>query len=350
VVHAGDDLRAMGIDVRSVTVPHPLRWGNCLSGWFGSTPLRILHCQSGKLLRQFLGDLRTGQYDFLHVDRFRMAPYAIQAAQFFRGPITIDLPDALSLYYQRAVQNPRNPFKAVVDRRENRTIPLYENELLSHDFTCIVCSEVDRDHLLQTAESARIEVIPHMVDIEEFHPRKRENDEIRLTFTGTLYYLPNIDGLLWFRQEVMPFLSDLDVQTSVVGFGATSELNEVKEDKHFVFTGYVNKMSEYLYEEDIYLCPIRIAAGVRNKLLEAFAAGMATVSTPMGYEGIPCKPDEHLLVANTAKDFADAVRYLLKNPDEKARLGKNAREFVQQRYSPAAFGNQINALFPSKFS
>ncbi len=350
VVQAAADLRAMEIDVRPVSLPRPLRWGNCLAGWFGSTPLRILHCRSGALQNQFLTDLRTGSYDLLFVDRFRMAPYAAAAREFFAGPVIVDLPDALSLYYKRAVQNPRNRFKAMVDRRENRTIPLYERELLSRDFTSVVCSEVDRDHLTHMVDSAHIEVIPHMVDTQEFHPRKRSDEKTCLTFTGTLYYLPNIDGLLWFREEVLPLLSGVEVETTVVGFGATSELNEIQEDKRFIFTGYVEKMAECLYENDIYLCPIRIAAGVRNKLLEAFAAGMATVSTTMGYEGIPCIPNEHLLVADTAQDFAAAVRYLLQNPSEKARLGRNARELVQHRYSAEAFGRGINRLLQDHFA
>ncbi len=344
VTHAEEDLRALGIEVRPVSVPRPVRWGNCLMGWFGSTPLRILHCRSQNLLEQFLNDLRTGGYDHLHVDRFRMAPYAMKAREFFQGPVTIDLPDALSLYYERAVQNPRNRFKAIVDQRESKTIPLYERELLTRDFCCVVCSEVDRDHLLHMAGSGHIEVIPHTVDTGEFHPRRRGDKETRLTFTGTLYYLPNIDGLLWFRDEVMPYLSGLKIETTVIGFGATSELSEIKEDKRFQFTGYVKNMAEFLFVDDIYLCPIRIAAGVRNKLLEAFAAGMATVSTTMGYEGIPCKPNEHLLVADNAKDFAEAVQYLIQNPEEKARLGRNARDLVLQRYSTAAFGRGINRL------
>jgi len=337
----------MGIDVRPVAIARPLRWANCLKGWFGNTPLRILHCQSGALLSQFLNDLRHGGYDRLHIDRFRMAPYAIQARDFFDGPVMIDLPDALSLYYERAVQNPRNRFKAIVDRRESKTIPLYEKELLGRDFACVVCSEVDREHLLRTVNTARIEVIPHMVDTVEFSPRRRGDGETHLTFTGTLYYLPNIDGLLWFHDEVMPYLKEVPVRTTVVGFGATSELDRIKENKSFLFTGYVKNMAEFLFEEDIYLCPIRIAAGVRNKLLEAFSAGMATISTTMGYEGIPCQPGEHLLVADTAQEFANAIRHLLRNPDEKARLGRNARELVQKRYSPEAFGRNVDDLLSS---
>lgn len=345
MVHAQKDLEAMGIDVRPVDLPRPLRWANCLAGWFGSTPLRILHCRSGALLRQLMDDLQTGRYDLLYVDRFRMAPYAAAARETFKGPVIVDLPDALSLYYERAIRSPRNRFKAIVDRREYRTIPVYERELLSFGFTCLVCSEVDREHLTREKQGGSIEVVHHMVDTKEFHPQTRGDGQTRLTFTGTLYYLPNIDGLLWFREEVMPLLSDVNLTVDVVGFGATSELLQTQEDKHFNFLGYVKDMAACLYTDDIYLCPIRIAAGVRNKLLEAFAAGMATISTTMGYEGIPCKPGEHLLVADNAKDFAAAVRYLLQNPQERARLGENARRLALKCYSPEAFGSRITTLF-----
>ena len=72
---------------------------------------------------------------------------------------------------------------------------------------------------------------------------------------------------------------------------------------------------------------------------------MATVSTTLGCEGIPCRPGEHLLVADTEAEFAEAVRFLLEEPAERQRLGANAREFVVERYSVEATGRQLENLY-----
>jgi glycosyltransferase involved in cell wall biosynthesis len=72
---------------------------------------------------------------------------------------------------------------------------------------------------------------------------------------------------------------------------------------------------------------------------------MATVSTRLGYEGIDCIPGEHLLAADSAEDFASTVRYLLEHPEERERLGRNARALVERDFSPQAFGDRIEAIY-----
>lgn len=341
---AAEALREMGIEVRPHSIPKPARWGNCLVGYPGMIPLRVLHCQSSILEKFFIEDLMGGGYDLAHIDRFRLAPYADTARRRFGGPVFLDYPDALSLYYQRAVENPRHFFKSIVDRREHRVMPAYERTVLGYGLHNIVCSEVDREQLQLADPKANIDVISNMVDVDEFSPRERPDGAVRLTFTGTLYYLPNIDGLLWLKEQIVPLLPE-SLKVDVLGFGATSELDPVKADRRFQFHGYVENMADHLYRDDVFLCPLRVGAGLRFKLLEAFSAGMATVSTTLGYEGIPCEPGTHLLVADTEKDFAEAILRLSEDPDLRRTIGANAREFVKDRYSLEATGAALETLY-----
>jgi len=341
---ATEALAAMGVDVRPFSLPRLARWGRCLFGYPGRIPLRVLHCQSPKFERAFLEDVRRGSYNVVHVDRFRLAPYAAAAKPAFEGPVFLDFPDALSLYYQRAVENPRHVFKARIDRREHRVMPDYEQTVLGYGIHNIVCSQVDKDQLLATVRGASIEVIPNMVDLDVFAPRDRPDGTPRLTFTGTLYYLPNIDGLLWLRERILPLLPDA-LKADVLGYGATSELAPVQADPRFQFHGYVENMADHLFRDDVFLCPLRVGAGLRFKLLEAFSAGMASVSTTLGYEGIPCEPGKHLLVGDTEEEFAGATRRLLEDPELRRRIGENAREFVRDRYSLEATGAALETLY-----
>ena len=345
VPSAAASLEKLGVDVRPVALARIKRWANCLIGYPGKIPLRVLHCRSRALEEQVIDDLRVGAYDAFHVDRFRLAPYAFRARSVFSGPVILDFPDALSLYYARAVNNPRHWAKGRLDRREHRVIPPYEAEVLRGGLECIVCSEVDRARLRQAVPEATVYVIPNMVDAEEFHPRRRESDRPRLVFTGTLYYLPNIDGLLWFRERILPLLKDLDPVIDVLGYGATAELDPLQADPRFRFHGYVPNMAERLFTEDVFLCPLRIGAGLRFKLLEAFSAGMACVSTTLGFEGIPCVPGEHLLAADAEEEFAAAIRRLFENPEERERIGRRARELVRESYSVEAAGERLEEIY-----
>jgi glycosyltransferase involved in cell wall biosynthesis len=274
-----------------------------------------------------------------------MAPYGLVTRQVYDGPVLIDFPDALSLYYQRMIENPRDGLAGIIDRIEVKRIPEYEKKLLQTTCEILVCSEVDRRFLLERSPGSTIHVLPHRVNTSEFHPRSREDGSPRLVFTGTLGYEPNVDALLYLASEILPQIEIQPGEVQVVGYGDDPRIAHLRRDDRYHFTGFVPSMAEHLFSDDIYLCPLRIAAGLRNKLLEAFAAGMPVISSTIGYEGIDCIPGEHLLVADTSEEFTAAIEHLRNCPEERKRLGENARKLAVENYSQEVFVQRINSLY-----
>jgi len=97
-------------------------------------------------------------------------------------------------------------------------------------------------------------------------------------------------------------------------------------------TGRVDDIRPYLASAAVNVVPLRIGGGTRLKIYEAMAAGRATVSTRIGAEGLPTEHGRHLLLADDAAAFADAVVALLRNADERRTLASNARALVTSRY------------------
>jgi glycosyltransferase involved in cell wall biosynthesis len=86
------------------------------------------------------------------------------------------------------------------------------------------------------------------------------------------------------------------------------------------------------------IVPLLSGSGTRFKILEAWAAGRAVVSTTLGAEGLDARPGEHLLIADDPASFANAVIDALETPELRQRLGANGRAFYQQRFTwPAAW-------------
>ena len=71
---------------------------------------------------------------------------------------------------------------------------------------------------------------------------------------------------------------------------------------------------------------------MRVKLLEAFSMGKAVVATRLAAAGFSVKPGEHLLLAETAEEFADQITRLLLNPNFRAQLGENSRRMIRENY------------------
>jgi polysaccharide biosynthesis protein PslH len=100
----------------------------------------------------------------------------------------------------------------------------------------------------------------------------------------------------------------------------------------------VADMGEMLSESSIVLVPLKGGGGTRLKILEAFGAGRAVVSTRLGAEGIRAEHGRHLLIADTPEEIADAVAGLLADPARRQELAAAARRLAEERYGWAAIG------------
>jgi len=106
-----------------------------------------------------------------------------------------------------------------------------------------------------------------------------------------------------------------------------------KEDSSIEVTGFVEDVTAVASRAAAFIVPLRSGSGLRIKILSAMAMGLPIVSTPVGCEGIEAEHDRHLLIAYSAREFADAVVRLLLDVRARQRLGEAARGFVLANYA-----------------
>ncbi|MCJ7824540.1 MAG: glycosyltransferase family 4 protein, partial [Anaerolineales bacterium] len=115
--------------------------------------------------------------------------------------------------------------------------------------------------------------------------------------------------------------------------------------------GYVPDPTAYLRRAGVMVVPLRAAGGMRVKILHALAQGIPVVSTTIGCEGIRAKNGKHLLIADSAEDFAHATNRLLLNKGEAEMLARNGRALVEEVYDYRRtldqLGNLYSALAPN---
>ena len=101
-------------------------------------------------------------------------------------------------------------------------------------------------------------------------------------------------------------------------------------------TGWVPDIDPFVQASRMLVVPMRAGSGMRVKILDAMARGLPVVSTSVGCEGIAVVPGEHLLVADTAEAFADAVLRVLADDDLAAALAQKCTGAGAGRYDVAA--------------
>ena len=69
---------------------------------------------------------------------------------------------------------------------------------------------------------------------------------------------------------------------------------------------------------------------MQSKVFEPLIRGRVLICDPRVLSDYPFQPFQHYIPAKTGKDFADAITWLLANPNEANKISKNARTFAQQ--------------------
>jgi glycosyltransferase involved in cell wall biosynthesis len=183
----------------------------------------------------------------------------------------------------------------------------------------LAVSEQDRHAMAGMVDPARISVIPTGVDLAKYRydPKARAAAPL-VVFTGSMDWAPNIDGVEYFCKEIWP---------RVLAQAPQARFRIVGRDPHarvqklacasVEITGSVSSIADHLSEATVVVVPLRIGGGTRIKIYEGMAMGKATVSTPLGAEGLDVHHGRDILLAEDPRQFAEHVVRLL--CDEEAR-------------------------------
>jgi len=276
---------------------------------------------------------REERFDVAHADQLNMAQYAVRVRQAFK---VLDAHNALWLLYKRltATMSP-GPKKWLLER-EWRLLKRYEGKVVRRFDAVLSVTEEDKVALLEAAGVEReITVIPIAVDTEKVRPVAHRPDANHILHIGTMYWPPNIDGVLWFARQVFPLIRQQrpDVQFDVVGARPPQEIVAMGGSGTGInVTGYVADPTPYLQQAALMVVPLRAGGGMRVKILNALAQGIPIVSTTLGAEGIAVTPGQNILTADEPAEFAAACLRLLNDPDLRAQLACSGRRLAEDVY------------------
>jgi glycosyltransferase involved in cell wall biosynthesis len=128
---------------------------------------------------------------------------------------------------------------------------------------------------------------------------------------------PNEDAVLHVASSILPRLRGLDptLRLTVVGADPTEAIMDLTGPAVDV-VGQVKDPRPWLTSAALMLAPMRFGAGIKLKMLDAMAAGLPFVTTPVGAEGLQLSEElRHILVADEPSDLVRKTWRLLSNAD-----------------------------------
>ncbi|MEO0596971.1 MAG: glycosyltransferase family 4 protein, partial [Chloroflexota bacterium] len=170
-------------------------------------------------------------------------------------------------------------------------------------------------------------------------------DDATLLFVGNYAYPPNHDAALVLARDIFPQVQNAFPQAKLllVGNAPTDEMHALASD-NIIVTGRVPRVQDYLAQATVFVCPLRVGAGIKNKVLEALAMEIPTVATPLSMEGIHAQDGKHVIVADIPS-MSQAIVRLLKDASLRNRLSANSRALIESEYSWKGVASQYAACY-----
>lgn len=334
-----EPLQAIGRVLPPVDVP-PRSGADRLAQLLTSgDPDLALRLRSDEYTAALTNALQADVYDAVQIEGIELARYIRVVREVAPGArIILDCHNAETELQRRSLRadwrRPSRWAAAAYSALQVGRLARFERWATATADAAIAVSETDRDHLLALggATESTIIVIPNTIDVAEYAQSGPVPDALRfdLVFTGKMDYRPNIDGVLWFAQEVWPLIKRARPETTwaIVGQRPHPRLEPLRDLDGVTLTGRVPETQPYLHGCRVYIVPLRIGSGTRLKLIEAMAAGKTIISTTVGAEGFPVVDGEVIRLADDPATWARLALDLLDDAAERERLGTAARRFA----------------------
>jgi glycosyltransferase involved in cell wall biosynthesis len=226
-------------------------------------------------------------------------------------------------------------------RREYRLVSAFEATCYKWFVAHFIISEQDRLALAFPGAEA-ITLLPNGVDTVRFSPQN-VNKKYDIAFVGNMNYPPNIDSACFLVREIMPLVWKEILHAKVVIAGANPhpKVRSLESDR-VVVSGWIDDIRECYSSTRVFVAPMRMGTGLQNKLLEAMAMGIASVTTPISAAPLGADAGKDILVGSSAEELSVLITGLLKDEVQRASVAHNGRNFVTRIFSLRHASDMLN--------
>lgn len=302
--------------------------------------IEVLHHPFVRSITDLLSK-RGSEFDIIVISRHYIAVKHIDAVRAF-APKALVVFDTVDLHFLRSERQAELEGNALA-RASARAKRDEELTLIRKADVTLVVSTFEQSLLAELAPDARVLVLSLIHDLHP--PGEPFAEREGLVFIGGFQHPPNTDAVMWYAEEVMPYVRKLlpRVTTYIVGSKVPPNVRALAAED-FVVTGYVPDVTSYFTGCRVSISPLRYGAGVKGKINQAMSYGLPVVATTPSIEGMFLSHEHDVLVADDAKAFAEAIARVYHDEALWERLAAGGRENIRAHFSRDVARSAITRL------
>ncbi len=285
--------------------------------------------------------MKAGDFDVVQLETVYLAPYVDVIRRHSKALVVLRSHNVEHEIWERIAANSGFFIKRNYLRHLAEKLRRFEAETLNSYDLLLSISEGDRQAFKKMGLEKPSLTIPIGLDCGEYRPDFGSFERaVSLSFIGSLDWMPNVEGLRWFLEEVWrPIISKKHPELTfhIAGRNTPRWLRTLGWP-NVVVHGEVASAADFINQHSVMVVPLLSGSGMRAKILEGMALGKAVISTSLGIEGILVEKNREAFLADTPEEWATAIDGCLSKGPKLAVVGRSARLFVEKNFDNRAVG------------
>lgn len=292
--------------------------------------------------QKLIKTLEQQEFNWIQLDGLPMLVYLDLIRQHSTAKVSLRAHNVEHRIWEQHVLNEQNPLKKHYLQLQVKRLKQVELKALDQIDALIPITAVDQKHFEELGYTGPSQLIPCGIETTDYTLPQNNAPQYDIAYLASMDWMPNLSGVDWFINKVYPLLKEAkpNIRIALAGYEMPQRLLD-KSDDNLHIEGAVENKYHFLANAHLCMVPLLAGSGMRIKVLEYLAMGKCIVSTAIGAEGIKVQHGEHMLLADTPKDFSQQLLWALDHPAQAETIGEKARTFAHANFDNAALGTQL---------
>jgi len=322
-------------DIHCTELDTSIKPWKALTNLFSSESYHISRFICKDFERKLIEVLQADDYDIVQMETLYLVPYMDVVKKHSRAKVVLRAHNVEHEIWERITNNTSITLKKWYLSHLTKKLKNFELSHLNEYDMLVAITDRDLSNFRRMGYKNGAMVSPIGIDTSYYKvpPPSASAREMSICFIGSLDWMPNLEGITWFLDQVWPDVHrEMDhLELHIAGRNTPDSILHMDRSRIEIH-GEVQDAIKFIHEHPVMIVPLFSGSGMRVKILEGMALGKCVITTQMGLEGIDAKHGENVLIANTEEEFKATIRRCHDDVKLAERIGAAAKDYVEKNY------------------